>query len=241
VKELKDLLRAKSIDFSDCFEKGDLVRRILSSRALPMAEIVKTFQSHLGPIVGMDLVNNLVGSGARDGYIHIKNLESDVTTTLKGHSDAVNVVQFFGSCSKVISAANDSLIKVWDVNTTKTIKSMSGHLAWVWGLKYDEPSNTVVSCSVDGTVRIWDFNSGKEVASLPNPTGREVSGVDVDFLANRIVSNSFDGHARLWDMRTRKLVTTLKGHKDRGTRICLNEDKVLTASFDTDVRQWSFV
>jgi len=239
VRELKDTLKSKKIDFSDCLEKNDLVRRIESSRAMPLADIEKTYDLHSG-IIGIDLSNNILASGGRDGLLRIRNLDTESELVLKDHLDAVNCVQLYDSNTKAISAANDALLKMWDVSKAKCVKSLGGHNAWIWGMQFDSKSNTIITSSVDGTLKIWDSNSGKSVHTIKNPVHRELAGISVDFNTGRVAVSSFDTSVRVWDLRSYKCLATLQGHTDKCTRTSLNEDKIFSASFDTTVRIWDF-
>lgn len=82
--------------------------------------------------------------------------------TFVSHVAAVNAIQIQGDI--VVSASGDRTIKVWNVNTGKLMKSLSGHLKGIACVQFD--SKRIVSGSSDNTVRIYDPISGVEVAVL---------------------------------------------------------------------------
>jgi WD40 repeat protein len=94
VKELKEILKVKNIDFSDCFEKADLVRRIETSRALPLTEVFKTYHPHTSVVVGVDLQGRMLATGSRDSNVNVQNVESNSETILR-----VTIFMMLTNCS----------------------------------------------------------------------------------------------------------------------------------------------
>ena len=64
------------------------------------------------------------------------------------------------------TAGYDKTIKLWDAETHRCLKTMSGHTDGVWSVNYMKDGRSLISSSVDGSVKIWDTNQGASAASL---------------------------------------------------------------------------
>jgi len=104
-------------------------------------------------------------------------------TVLSGHSGPVIAVAFSGDGKKIISASDDSTVRVWDPRGTKPLAVIQGH-----GF-HEEPitsmichpeSSTCVSGGVDGKVFLSNVNTGKAIGELK---GHEDSIEDLAFVA----------------------------------------------------------
>ena len=56
----------------------------------------------------------------------------------------------------------DDTIRLWDVNTGKELKKITGHTDRVYSVAFSIDGNTLASGSWDNTVRLWDVNTGRE-------------------------------------------------------------------------------
>jgi F-box and WD-40 domain protein 1/11 len=86
--------------------------------------------------------------------------------TFGGHTAAVNAIQIHGDV--IVSASGDRMIKIWNVNNGKLLRSVAGHHKGIACVQFD--SKRIVSGSSDNTVRIFDPNTGSEVAELKGHT-----------------------------------------------------------------------
>ncbi|HRX84106.1 MAG TPA: protein kinase [Phycisphaerae bacterium] len=77
--------------------------------------------------------------------------------TLRGHTGrTVYDIAFTVDGSRVLSAGDDQIIRVWDPVRCEEIVPLTGHTAYVWSLAFRPDGTELVSGSGDGTVRIWD-------------------------------------------------------------------------------------
>src|SRR5690349_8446156 len=75
IKDLKELLRSKNLPYEDCLERDDLIRRIETMRALPMASLSRSFTTE-GVVVGMELHEDLLIASGHDCKIRIWNIQN---------------------------------------------------------------------------------------------------------------------------------------------------------------------
>jgi WD40 repeat protein len=83
---------------------------------------------------------------------------------LEGHSDYVWSVAFSYDGSRVVSGSSDKTIRIWDVETGKTVMGpLEGHSEAILSVAFSNDGSRVVSGSSDKTIRIWDIEAGKTV------------------------------------------------------------------------------
>lgn len=88
----------------------------------------------------------------RNGHCRITQINCN-----SDHSRGVYCVQY--DENKIVSGLRDNTIKIWDRNSLRCIKTLTGHTGSVLCLQFDE--NVIISGSSDSTIRIWDLNTGE--------------------------------------------------------------------------------
>ena len=76
--------------------------------------------------------------------------------TLQGHSDTVTCAVFVGDGRRVVTASNDTALKVWDIrcgSNGTALATLRGHRNWVRCC--DVYGELVVSCGKYCTVHTW--------------------------------------------------------------------------------------
>lgn len=120
-------------------------------------------------------------SGSTDGKINIWSLpqisEFQITTdlpnsTFSGHSGPVTHLIIAGQKEgkpgnlNLISAAEDKLIIVWDLQTGKDYWGFTGHTQGITSLQVKSDTNLIVSSSMDSSIRVWNIKEKREEATL---------------------------------------------------------------------------
>ncbi|KAH7582398.1 Trp-Asp (WD) repeats profile [Nakaseomyces glabratus] len=160
----------------------------------------------------------------------------------QGHFDATNSLTYSPDGSRVVTAAEDGKIKVWDVASGFCLATFEEHTSAVTAVQFAKKGQVLFSASLDGTVRAWDliryrnfrvFTATERVqftCLAVEPSGEVVSAGSTD---------SFD--VFVWSVQTGQLLDTLSGHE--GPVSCLAfsmENAVLaSASWDKTIRVWS--
>ncbi|KAF8841161.1 WD40 repeat-like protein [Paxillus ammoniavirescens] len=93
----------------------------------------------------------------------------------------------------LISGSLDNTIKVWDVETGNTTRTLFGHIEGVWGVACDRLR--LVSGSHDRTIKVWNREEGKCTTTL---FGHRGAVTCLDLGEDKIVSGSDDGDVRIW-------------------------------------------
>jgi WD40 repeat protein len=167
-----------------------------------------------------------------------------------GHQSTINFVAFTNDGKYVVSASGDKVVRVWDITSGKTIRTVQGqigdgddgkiyaaalspdggHLA-VGGWLADPPNS--------GVIRLHDFRTGDVVALLHGHTD-VVYGLAFSADGRLLASASADRTVRIWNVKTRSTVRVLSGHSDTISDVAFSPDgrRLVSASLDHTLRLW---
>jgi len=90
---------------------------------------------------------------------------------LIGHKRGVRWANFSPDGNYVVTASDDTTIRVWNVSNdeekfSKEILTLRGHTAEVKSANYSPDGKFIVSASWDGKVKLWDALSGKFIKNI---------------------------------------------------------------------------
>jgi WD40 repeat protein len=105
--------------------------------------------------------------------------------------------------SRVVSGSFDNTLRVWDLESGQTIRTLQGHTREVSAVALTPDGRRVVSGSQDNSVRLWDLESGETILTLQGHTGW-VYAVALIPDGHRVVSASRDNTLRVWDLKDGK-------------------------------------
>jgi F-box/WD-40 domain protein MET30 len=105
----------------------------------------------------------------------------------------------------MFTAALDSTIRLWDIESGKCLKTLFGHVEGVWALAAD--TLRVVTGAEDRMVKVWDARTGKYEKTF---TGHEGPVTCLGLSDSRVVTGSEDLTVR---------VLSFKG--DEGSSACV--------------------
>lgn len=161
----------------------------------------------------------------RKGIYKIKKFE--------GHSDGVLCCQYDNN-NLLMTGSYDKTIKIWNVDTGKLLRTLTGHTRGVRTLAFDEQK--LISGGLDGTIKVWNYRTGQCISTY---TGHSEGVISVDFHDKVIVSGSADSTVKVWHVDTRTCYT-LRGHTDWVTSVKIHSKSktLFTASDDATVRLW---
>ena len=70
----------------------------------------------------------MIASGSRDTSVRVWNNNASAhCTVMKGHAAPVKSVEFNTDGSLLVSASDDKLVKVWDIQKLKFKQTLRGH------------------------------------------------------------------------------------------------------------------
>jgi WD40 repeat protein len=158
-----------------------------------------------------------------------------------GHTGAVNSVSMTPDDRYIVSASEDSTIKIWESGSGKMVRTLEGHSASVECAVVSPDGDWIVSGSKDTTIRVWDLATGQAIRMFEGHT-EPVNSVAITPDGQFILSASDDSKVIVWEIVTGQIFQTLEGHQGTvyGVTITPDGHSVITAGEDETVRIWDF-
>lgn len=101
--------------------------------------------------------------------------------------------------TRVVSASNEQTLRVWDVASGETLRTLEGHTSGVFAVAVLDAMR-VVSASLDQTLRVWDVETGETLRTLEGHTSYVNAVAVLD--ATRMVLAFSDQTLRVWDLES---------------------------------------
>jgi len=170
-----------------------------------------------------------------------------------GHKASIRNIVFTPDGRYLVSAGEDKVIRVWDLETERTVRTLRGQIG-----KGSNGKIYAMSLSPDGRwlavggwmhsecpgrcgdIRLYDFNSGKIISLLKGHVDA-VTALDFSPDSRYLVSGSGDNNAIIWNISPKpQLLHTLRGHTNRLYTVAFTPDskRVVTGSDDHSLRLW---
>ena len=141
--------------------------------SLETGKEVYSFKSHTDDVLSVTFSPDgkllASGAGGNDKTIKILQLAENKVKTLTGHSDwfgGITSLAFSPDGKTLISGSQDKTIKLWNLETSQEIKTLSGHSDHICSVAYSPNGQNFASASKDKTVKLWSVASGEEISSV---------------------------------------------------------------------------
>jgi WD40 repeat protein len=147
--------------------------KIVKMWSLETGKEIYSFKSHTDDVLSVTFSpdGKLLASSAsgNDKTIKILQLAENKVKTLTGHSDwfgGITSLAFSPDGKTLISGSQDKTIKLWNLETSQEIKTLSGHSDHICSVAYSPNGQILASASKDKTVKLWSVASGEEISSV---------------------------------------------------------------------------
>jgi WD40 repeat protein len=161
---------------------------------------------------------------------------------LKGHERSVGSVAVSPDGKWAASGADDSMVKIWDLETGECRATLKGHTKMVRSVAITPDGKRILSGSNDTSVRVWDASISKQIAEF-GEHNLQVLDIEAILDNQRVLSCSGnatnDAQLILWDINSLKCYWTAQGHSSWIASVAANRTRAVSSSADNTIRLWN--
>jgi WD40 repeat protein/serine/threonine protein kinase len=191
-----------------------------------------------------------------DTTVRVWNVGSgEIVAELSAHTNTVDSVRFHPDGLRVLSAAWDGQIILWEIATGEEIRRYTGGhqdsddnpetLPQLYMLRFLGDGSRFVSVGSDGKAVLWDTETGEVIRVYDHaaPAGRAVSVYGVDFSPDGTqiaTTTSGDNQVYLWNIESGELIRSYAGHTSgvNEVRFHPTEPYLVSTAWDNTIRVW---
>lgn len=201
------------------------------------AELRATLNGHTRTVRAISSDRGKVVSGSDDHSILVWDKQTtQQLEELKGHNAQVSYVRML-SGERVLTAAHDGTVKMWDVRTDTCVATVGRCSGAVLCMEYDDSTGVLAAAGRDAVANIWDVRAGRQMHKLMGHTKWIRS---IRMVGDTVITGSDDWTARIWSVSRGQCDAVLACHA--GPILCVeysSADKgIITGSSDGLLRFW---
>ncbi|ETK71502.1 hypothetical protein L917_20963 [Phytophthora nicotianae] len=146
-----------------------------------------------------------------------------------------------GKKNQLVTAGRNLLLRVWDLDTFKCVRTIKAHDTPVLAMGFDPSGTLLATGGSDCTVKVFDVDKGFCTHNFRGHAGIvTLVQFHPDAARLSLVSASDDATVRVWDLYTQKQVACIQDHMSLVTSVAFSEDgyTMLSAGRDKVVNFW---
>lgn len=183
----------------------------------------------------------------------MNNVQQEQLCIFKGHTFPVTSIAFSPDGETIVSAGDDT-IRLWNLTSGKTIRTLTGHESnWsesaVTSLALSPDGKFIASGGTDNTIRIWNLTQflkserGKTRVLTGHTEGgwleRGVRAIAFSADGKILASGGGDKIVKLWDTATWQQMATLTGHSDAIASLAFSPvEPILVSAASSTLKLW---
>ena len=171
--------------------------------------------------------------------------ESHVTTgkptvEWERHVGSVEACAWMPDGVRAVSASSDGTLRVWDTQTGKSLRTITGANLGAWSLAVSPDGARAAAGCKDGVLREFSLADGELLREMKGHLGY-VRAVAYTSDGSRLFSSADDGSVRIWEAGATEASSVFSGHRGGVLAVAVNADDTLVASGGRDgtVRIWN--
>ncbi len=143
-----------------------------------------------------------VAAGLGNGVIRIWTVGAGAAayTDFVGHEKAVTTLSYSSDWSMLASGSKDKTIRLWQVSSASTIRSIPSDGGEVLSVAYSPDGQTIAAGLNDDTLRFWRAGDGTLLRTITDHRD-DVTGVAFSAQGDTVVSSSEDDTVRVWQIQ----------------------------------------
>lgn len=204
-------------------------------------DCISTYQGHTEGVIAVHFEGNILASGSIDRTVKIWNFSDKSTFCLRGHKDWVNAVKVDSASRTVFSASDDCTVRLWDLDTRRTIRIFEGHVGQVQQVTLMPAEYEADDIDVEDDD---DTSSSASSSDLNTPITHSTTDSYATWSDSRprpprhMLTGALDSTIRLWDITTGKCLKTLFGHVEGVWALAADTLRVVSGAEDRMVKVW---
>ncbi|XP_023011595.1 TATA-box binding protein associated factor 5 [Leptinotarsa decemlineata] len=159
----------------------------------------------------------------------------ETSRTLCGHTGAVYSVSFSPDRTLLLSASEDTTIRLWSLQIWTCLVIYKGHMFPVWDVKFSPLGYYFASSSNDRTARLWATDHYQPLRVFAGHFS-DVDCIQFHPNSNYVATGSSDRRVCLWDCTTGNHVRLMTGHKSPIHALAFSICGRMLASAGTDCK-----
>ncbi|KAF4386373.1 hypothetical protein F8388_020000 [Cannabis sativa] len=201
------------------------------------SELRATLKGHTRTVRAISSDRGKVVSGSDDLSILVWDKQTtQLLEELKGHDAQVSCVRML-SGERVLTAAHDGTVKMWDVRTDTCVATVGRCTSAVLCMEYDDSTGILAAAGRDAVANIWDIRAGRQMHKLLGHTKWIRS---IRMVGDTVITGSDDWTARMWSVSRGTCDAVLACHA--GPILCVEysalDKGIITGSTDGLLRFW---
>ncbi|GAV78180.1 WD40 domain-containing protein/DENN domain-containing protein/dDENN domain-containing protein/uDENN domain-containing protein/SBF2 domain-containing protein [Cephalotus follicularis] len=201
------------------------------------SELRATLKGHTRTVRAISSDRGKVVSGSDDQSILVWDKQtSQLLEELKGHEAQVSCVRML-SGERVLTAAHDGTVKMWDVRTDTCVATVGRCTSAVLCMEYDDSTGVLAAAGRDAIANIWDIRAGKQIHKLLGHTKWIRS---IRMVGDTVITGSDDWTARVWSVSRGTCDAVLACHAGPilSVEYSVTDKGIITGSTDGLLRFW---
>ncbi|XP_075666674.1 DENN domain and WD repeat-containing protein SCD1-like isoform X1 [Castanea sativa] len=201
------------------------------------SELRATLKGHTRTVRAISSDRGKVVSGSDDQSVLVWDKQTtQLLEELKGHDGQVSCVRML-SGERVLTAAHDGAVKMWDVRTDMCVATVGRCSSAVLCMEYDDSTGILAAAGRDAVANIWDIRAGRQMHKLLGHTKWIRS---IRMVEDTLITGSDDWTARTWSVSRGTCDAVLACHA--GPILCVEysplDKGIITGSTDGLLRFW---
>ena len=201
-------------------------------------ELQRTISIHSAVVLTLcRLSENSFASGSGDNTIKVSNLEGVVAQTLTGHTgwvwQLITLNNFF-----IVSCSEDNTVKIWDYCKGTVINTFSDDCTTIC-LSYDAATNRLAGGTLQGEIVIRELaDDFSEIRTRRIKAHNGIIRTIINLNGSLIASGGEDNLVKIWNIESGECITTLTHHNFVQSLELINENTLLSSSYDGKISMW---
>ncbi|KAK4479282.1 hypothetical protein RD792_014793 [Penstemon davidsonii] len=201
------------------------------------SELRATLKGHTRAVRAISSDRGKVVSGSDDQSVLVWDKQTtQLLEELKGHDAQVSIVRML-SGERVLTAAHDGTVKMWDVRTDTCVATVGRCSSAVLCMEYDDSTGILAAGGREAVVNIWDIRAGRQMHKL---LGHSKWIRSIRMVGDLVITGSDDWTARMWSVSQGTCDAVLACHD--GPVLCVEysmaDRGIITGSNDGLLRFW---